>query len=988
MAQCKRRIRRSSPVVRAGVPIRFAKFAMIGTLIVTNVVASAIAWRVDGQAADQAERIQAGAVIEKEIGGREKQFFNFDLDAGMCISVVVEQISGDVRIGLLNSARSRIHEADRAGTVALTAIADSPSKYLIEIASLQRPGVSGRYRLKLENLRAAGNDDKQRLTAEQLLNEGLVAGRSKKQGDLKTALVRLGKAASIWEKLGDLREQAAALYFIALRHEDLGDYDEARKADEQALDLSRRSSDQIRESLVLGHLGNLSIRVEDDKAALGYFELAANAARAAGNPALEQIHLANSGIVAKRSQDYGRALQIYQQALKLARESSDESYEATILNNIARIYDLTGEKQKAIDTFSEILPVWRRLGNADGEGATLKNLGAVHESIGRNDRALEYYQQALATVLPLGNPNREAHIRADLARMNKALGKNDVARVEIEKSLAIFESLRARLANPTHRAAFAASSRRYTDLLLDLLMDGGGRQVSTLDIRKAFEHSELARARSLREMLRGAGVDFRQGAAAGLIERESALVSKIQALDNQRLSLLAANSKDERAAKIEGELHTLISQYESLQAEMRKSNPQLAGITQPELPGLDVLQQRLLNDGSLLLEYYLGDERSYLFAVTASSISAYPLPARENIEKVAGSLYDAMGAPGIRKRFETPRERTARLAAAEEDFNRSARELSRMLLDPVRNQIGTKTLLIVPDGVLQYVPFAALPDPRAGSPLVVSNEVINLPSAGALMAIRESGASTQESSSVAVIADPVFSKDDARFDEMASTRVLQGGETTAVETMQAIMTRGSTAGLDLPRLKYSRQEATAIASMPGIGPSLVALDFRASRETLASGDLSRFRYLHIATHGLINSEVPALSGLVLSLVDEDGKPRNGILKLNDIYNLRLDADLVVLSACQTALGREIRGEGVIGLTRGFMYAGARRVVSSLWMVDDSATAELMKSFYDGMLRSKLTPAAALRRAQIAMIKKDSRHAPYFWAGFILQGEPK
>jgi len=959
---------------------------MIGTLVLTNGVAAAIAWRVNGQTAAQTERIKAGAVIEREIIGRDKQFFNFDLDAGMCVSVVVEQMAGDVRIGLLNSDRAKIHEADRAGTVALTAIADAPSKYLIEIASLQRPGVSGRYRLKLEKLRAAGNDDRQRLTAEQLLNEGLAAGRSKKQGDLKTALVRLGKAASIWEKLGDPREQAAALYFIALRQEDLGDYDEARKADEQALDLSRRASDQIRESLVLGHLGNLSIRVEDDKAALGYFEQAANAARAAGNPGLEQIHLANSGIVAKRNQDYGRALQIYQQALKLARESSDESYEATILNNIARIYDLTGEKQRAIETFSEILPVWRRLGNADGEGATLKNLGAAHESIGQNERALEYYQQALVAVLPLGNPNREAHIRADLARMHKALGKNDLARIEIEKSLAIFESLRARLANPTHRASFAASSRKYTDLLLDLLMNG--RRVSTLDIRKAFEYSERARARSLLELLRGAGVDFRQGAAAGLIEKESALAGKIQALDNQRLSLLAANSKDDRAARIESELHTLISQYESLLAEMRKSNPQLAGITQPVPPGLDLLQQRLLNNQSLLLEYYLGDERSYLFAVTASSISAYPLPARENIEKVAGSLYDAMGAPGIRKRFETPRERAARLASAEENFNRSARELSRMLLDPVRNQIGSKTLLIVPDGVLQYVPFAALPDPRAGSPLVVNNEIVNLPSAGALMAIRESGSSAPESSSVAVIADPVFSKDDARFDELASTRILQGGETTMVETMQTIMTRGSSAGLDLPRLKYSRQEATAIAAMPGIGPSLVALDFRASRETLTSDDLSRFRYLHIATHGLINSEVPALSGLVLSLVDEDGRPRNGILKLNDIYNLRLDADLVVLSACQTALGREIRGEGVIGLTRGFMYAGARRVVSSLWMVDDSATAELMKSFYDGMLRSKLTPAAALRRAQIAMIKKDSRHAPYFWAGFILQGEPK
>jgi CHAT domain-containing protein len=151
--------------------------------------------------------------------------------------------------------------------------------------------------------------------------------------------------------------------------------------------------------------------------------------------------------------------------------------------------------------------------------------------------------------------------------------------------------------------------------------------------------------------------------------------------------------------------------------------------------------------------------------------------------------------------------------------------------------------------------------------------------------------------------------------------------------------------------------------------------------------LSQYRFVHFATHGLLNSAHPELSGIVLSLVDEKGQPQNGFLRLNEIYNLSLPADLVVLSACQTALGKEIKGEGLVGLTRGFMYAGAARVVASLWNVQDDATAELMKRFYAKMLgREKLRPAAALRAAQIEMWKTKLWQPPYYWAGFVLQGE--
>jgi CHAT domain-containing protein len=194
--------------------------------------------------------------------------------------------------------------------------------------------------------------------------------------------------------------------------------------------------------------------------------------------------------------------------------------------------------------------------------------------------------------------------------------------------------------------------------------------------------------------------------------------------------------------------------------------------------------------------------------------------------------------------------------------------------------------------------------------------------------------------------------------------------------------------LRIPRLPGTRREAAAITALVPTTERKQALDFEASRVTATSEELSQYRIIHFATHGLLNSQHPELSGIVLSLVDAQGKPQDGFLRLHEIYNLKLPAELVVLSACQTGLGKEIKGEGLVGLTRGFMYAGAARVMASLWKVDDRATAELMKQFYQGMVKDGLRPAAALRAAQVAMWKQQRWQEPYYWAAFVLQGEWK
>jgi len=194
-------------------------------------------------------------------------------------------------------------------------------------------------------------------------------------------------------------------------------------------------------------------------------------------------------------------------------------------------------------------------------------------------------------------------------------------------------------------------------------------------------------------------------------------------------------------------------------------------------------------------------------------------------------------------------------------------------------------------------------------------------------------------------------------------------------------------GLDgLVRLRFSRQEAEEIARLAGDKRNLKALDFSANRATATDARLGDYRIVHFATHGLINNQNPDLSGIVLSLVDQKGQPQNGFLRLYDIYNLKLNADLVVLSACQTALGKEIKGEGLVGLTRGFMYAGSPRVVASFWRIDDRATADIMRRFYESMLKDGKSPAAALRAAQVSMLSEKRWQSPHYWAAFTLQGE--
>lgn len=711
-----------------------------------------------------------------------------------------------------------------------------------------------------------------------------------------------------------------------------------------------------------------------------------------------------------------------------------------MLQTVGRVYEAMGDIPKARDALNRLLELSHSLGDRRMEASALSGIGHVLEVGGDTGGALEYYRQAIELNRTTIDPLSEVSTLYRIAHALRAAGKLDESLSTSETAIKMIEGMRARVANSALRTSYFASSRQQYELLVDVLMRlHHANEHAALDV-KAYEVSERARARALLESLTEARADIRQGIEPALLEREQSLQRMLNARAERQMRLSDKSGKEE-AASLDKEIRTLTAEYEDLQGQIRSKSPRYAALTQAQPSGLKEIQQTL-DDKTLLLEYGLGDEGSYLWVVSRTAIASYKLPKRAEVEIAARDVYELLTArqpkPG-----ETTQQHHVRVTQAEAQYWQKAASLSEMLLGPVAGELGTNRLLIVAEGALQYLPFGALPKPKSegqrekrseepavkkeqsqeqtaadknpsARPLMVDHEIVSLPSASVMAVLRREIQDRQRPSKmVAVLADPVFENDDPRLINQSETQKNETARTqsashrvtdlrrkalpTPMQSFQVSRPASALAralrdaglsrdGLSVARLPSTRLEAEVILSTASAGAGLKALDFQASRATATSRELSQYRIVHFATHGLLDSQHPDLSGLVLSLVNESGKPQNGFLRLHDIYNLNLPVELVVLSACNTGLGKDVRGEGLVGIVRGFMYAGAARVVASLWKVDDEATAELMKRFYRSMLQENLPAAAALKTAQFEMWQQKRWRSPYYWAAFVLQGE--
>ena len=821
-------------------------------------------------------------------------------------------------------------------------------------------------------------------------------------GEKRKALEYFNQVLPLRRAVKDKTGEATTLNSIGVAYSDLGEAQKALDAYAQALPL--RPAGSRGRAITLNNMGRAYDALGASEEALRYYNQSLTIMRAIPDRRGEAQTLNYMGLAYWSLGEYEKALEHFHQSLPLRREVKDRAGEAVTLNNTGLVYDSLGKPREALEVYQQALPLIREVGDRQAEARVLNNLGFVYETLGEKLKARDAHTQALELSRAVGDRLREAQIRYGLARLERAQGRLNQARMQIGKTIEIVESLRAKITGSELRASYRAAAQRYYEFQIDLLMRMHKRQPGAGLASLAFQTSERARARSLLELLTEAGADIRQGVAADLVGREHALQEQLSDKTAEQIKLRSSKQTEERATAAAVELETLAAELRGVQSQIRRDSPRYAALTQPQPSTARAIQQQILDANTLLLEFALGEERSYLWAVTPTTIRSFTLPSRDEIETVARQFYTLLTTRSQLQANLAPSTKQARLSEADAQCAEAAATMSRMLLGPVMAQLGNKRLLIVADGALQYIPFAALPSPRASvmkTPLIVEHEIINLPSASTLAVLRrESSARQPGSKSIAVLADPVFELQDERLKNVRANTSQKSDEAGKKSDAQAIpeasrilvyksasASGASNGEFRIPRLPYTRREAEAVLSLAPTHESKAAFDFNASRATMMSDELSAYRILHLATHGFLNSAQPELSGLVLSLIDEKGAPQNGFLLAPEIYNLKLSsAELVVLSACQTGLGKEVKGEGLIGLTRGFMYAGTPRVVVSLWSVSDQATAELMQRFYQGLLRDKLSPAASLRAAQVTLWKQKQWQAPYYWAAFTLQGE--
>jgi CHAT domain-containing protein len=837
---------------------------------------------------------------------------------------------------------------------------------------------------------------------------------------LHQAIKHFQHALDLWTAANDKGGQALAKLNLAYTHTDLGDLEKARSLFNESLSLYQAEGDKRGEARAITGLGSIDSFFGQKQAALDKHVKAMDLLRTIGDHAGEAVAFNSIG---KAYQDLGKlrvALDNYKEAQRLYQQLGNIEYESVTIYYIGGVYDLMGEKQTALQFLDEavtkskqarqprvtayalsaisaiqsefgqraealaqlhhVLRLYRQMDDSRGQATALSECGKTYRALDQNVKALVYYNRALDLFRAAGDKHEESATLYNLAVTEGALGNLTKALDFVKKSNAVIEVLRSQIVSPDLRASYYASVRKHAELYIDLYMRLGQLNGDKSVQRIAFEMSERAHGRSLLEVLGEASAQIRQGVDPALLEQERVLQQKLNSRANYQMRLLAKNPEQHELETVEREIRELTTSYTELQTQIKQQSPRYANLVQPQPLNLERIQNELTDD-SVLLEYTLGSQRSYLWAVTKNSLTAYQLPARDEIESLVRSVCASLIVRQTMNESDVD-SYNERVARADAEYWRQTGELSQILLGPVAETIEGKTILVVADGALQYLPFAALPEPASANnqnlteppPLIVGHEVVNLPSASILATIAQAvrGQSNEEKL-IAILADPVFSPNDSRVNTLGTVSLQQSAQLSGAPL--------------LSRLPATKVEAESIMAIVPTGTGMMATGFDADRALVLSSELGQYKVIHLATHGVVDIENPEMSGVVLSLVSREGKGTQGWVQLHDIYNMNLsNTHLVVLSACQTALGKEVSGEGLVGLSRGFIYAGAGSVIASLWKVDDRATTKLMTEFYKGLFEEGLTPSAALRQAKIKMWRHSRYREPFYWAAFVLQGE--
>ena len=781
-------------------------------------------------------------------------------------------------------------------------------------------------------------------------------------GETRESIALHEEALPLLRRIGHRQGESVVLEGLANSYHRRGDLQRAAELALAAASLKLAIDDRANAATTLTKVAQIHDALGDPEAALRYYDQAA-AIMSEFDEGLRVssavVLAASAGVLVqlgRRREAVERLLDLIHRFERNPEVPSLLASEVPTRSALARLYADESSWDDALPHVERAVARVERAGDRHTKAALLELRGRI--GLGRDDRsaARADLEASLELRRAIGDRVGEVASHYQLSRLHVAEGDRAAARARLEDARRVAKDQRTLIVSPALRATWAATVRNVDEAYVDLLSSEPGRQDDV-----AFDASEGAHARTLLEMLGESRLPLGEGADAALVERERELRARLtERLDRQMRASEDAN------ASLASEIRELESEHHRARAAVRAAHPRYGAFADPEPLRLAGVQRELLDQDTTLVEYFLGRDRSHAWVVTRDSLRSYELPPRARIDQAVAEL----------------RQPLEHRSASARQAERSLRALAKLVVDPLAGDLRGRRLVVVPDGSLHRVPFAALTD-GTGVALLARYEVVNAPSASVVALQRkELRDRPRAPRAVAVLADPVY---DGRDERLGTGRApaAHGREARLERVTRAFGFRDGR----LPRLPFTRREARGILDVAPSGSSRLALDFGASLAAVRDPELGSYRYLHFATHGLLNDALPELSGIVLSLVDASGREQAGLLTAPEVMDLDLAADLVVLSSCRSALGREVSGEGLLGLTRAFMHAGAPRVVASLWPVDDLATSELMKRFYRGMLGpDHLPPAAALRRAQQELRRQPQWRSPYYWAGFQLLGD--
>jgi CHAT domain-containing protein/tetratricopeptide (TPR) repeat protein len=771
------------------------------------------------------------------------------------------------------------------------------------------------------------------------------------QGNVQESLRRYGEALVILETMDDRAQKALILGNMGAAFEKQSDYPKALDHYRQALEIFQALQDQKNTAWIMGNLGAIAWKLGNDAEALDYFEKALRILQEVGDRKYEGWVLGAMGAIYQRLGDKERSLRSLEDALKIAKEIGDKRLSIDHLKNLGSLYQEKGEFEKA----SECLKEGLKLAEEIGDRLSLTEVRIIRGTLLRSqkeyDRSIGDFEKALEIGRELGVPRTIWNSHWGLACSHEQKGDYQEALKQYKMALDTVEGIRGKLTTQEQKSGFLGKTINIYEGLINLLFKIRDKEATPGLVEESYQLAERAKSRALLELLAEAKVDLTSGISHELEGEEKKLQTRLTGLQQK---LLDPAAKPEDREDLYEELRSVESQYNEFLRALREKSPEYAALTYPQPSTLFDVQSRLLNRGTYLVEFFVGADHTFQWVVSKDKVLLARSFPREH--EVFGKIED----------YQTQ--------IAQRRINldvRLGKDIYDVLMkDALREVPASARVIIVPDGLLLRFPFEALVvDIVKGTPkyLVQRHTLTYAPSASVLAEMTARKTTTP--------ADPI--------DLFAL-----GNPVLEVQDLpDRLPLERRRTGARLEPLPFAEEEVSSISRLYQQNKKSHALYVRenASEGLLKSDDCGRFRILHFATHGLIDDRVPALSGLLLAPgVAPDGD--DGYLRLNEIFHLKMNADLVVLSACETALGKVVRGEGMVGLTRAFFYAGARSVIASLWMVNDRSTALLMRGFHAQYLKGK-DASAALRQAKVDLLEgKDLRYRhPFFWAPFVLMG---